>query len=86
MTRLLFYGLTPSRFARDFKSAGVDPDRLTIGLQRFVHRKLHSGRGRWGGTWNLAWEQFFNKRKGMKIDPNEILEYGAKMMYAFGIL
>jgi RHS repeat-associated protein len=77
----------PRRFGEAFGRAGIDPDKLTIGLNKFVHRKLHSGRGARGGAWNRAWENFlFKDGKLVKRDANEIFEFGAKMIYRFGLL
>lgn len=75
------------RFAAAFSRAGIDPDKLTIGLQGFVHRKLHSGRGAGGGAWNRAWDNFlFHKnRNPVKRSAKEIFEYGAKMVVGFGL-
>ncbi len=53
----------PKRSKERFKELGIDPDKLTIGLDQFVHRKLHSGRGARGGAWNRAWDQFLFKDK-----------------------
>src|SRR4051812_27810490 len=77
----------PRRFADEFRRAGIEPDKLTVGIKKLAHQKLHSRRGARGGAWNRAWEGFFNSVKDQRdIDPKQVLEFGANMMFGFGLL
>ena len=63
-------------FADMWKSAGIDPDRFMINMNKFLHQRIH---GRAGGKWNKAWKMF----RAMQASPP-----GAEriMGFAFGML